>query len=184
MKLQEGENIVHELKPEPKILWIWFFTRCLPLCIIGIATAGLVATFLGTETDVFESGSVLKWVIVGVLWVAFLTSIGVVYCIYLRRTYVYYVTTQRCVFHGGILRRVERSVPYHKITDVEMSQNIIERVLGISTLNIFTPGTGSMYPGSPFGGQRAEVSFVGLTDNEAPAATINEILRKFKATGE
>ncbi|MFH2137454.1 MAG: hypothetical protein ABII88_02960 [Candidatus Omnitrophota bacterium] len=38
---------------------------------------------------------------------------------------------------------------------------------------------------SPYGGgQKAEISFIGLKDNESPAATINEILRKFRATGE
>jgi len=64
-----------------------------------------------------------------------------------------------------------------------MSQNIIERLLGISTLKLFTPGTGSMMV-SPFGGQKAEISFVGLSDNETPAESINNILRKFKSTGE
>ena len=64
-----------------------------------------------------------------------------------------------------------------------MSQNIVERILGISSLKIFTPGTGSMIF-SPFGGQRAEISFVGLKDNEAPSISINEILRKYKSTGE
>lgn len=109
--------------------------------------------------------------------------LALIYCRVLRKTYVYYVTDQRCVFHGGILRRIERSVPYHKVTDVEMSQNIVERILDISTLKVFTPGTSSMQT-SLFGGQRAEISFDGLKDNETPASTINEILRKFRATGE
>ena len=108
--------------------------------------------------------------------------LGMIYCEFLRRTYVYYITNQRCVFHGGIIRRIERSVHYHKVTDVEMSQHIIERILGISTLNIFTPGTSSRAGDSSF--QKAEISFVGLKDNESPAETINGILRKFRATGE
>lgn len=109
--------------------------------------------------------------------------IGLLYSECLRRTYVYFVSNQRCVFRGGIIVRVERSVPYHKVTDVEMRQNIVERMLGISKLNIFTPGTASVV-NSPFGGPRAEISFVGLADSETPAATINETLRGFKATGE
>ncbi len=87
----------------------------------------------------------------------------------------YYVTNQRCVLHGGIWRKTVRSIPYHRITDVEASQNAIEQLLGISSLRIFTPGTG---------GQGAEISFEGLKDNQTPAASINEILRKFEATGE
>jgi len=64
-----------------------------------------------------------------------------------------------------------------------MSQNIIERVLRISSLKIFTPGTASMRV-FPFTGQHAEISFVGLADNEPSAAVMNEILKKYKTTGE
>ncbi len=71
---------------------------------------------------------------------------------------------------------------YHKITDVERSQNIIERILDISTLNIFPPGTSSRSTDSS--AQKAEISFVGLKDNESPADSINRILSKFRATGE
>lgn len=177
MKPQEGEDIIHQLRPEPNILVIWFFTKCLPTAFIG----GFI-TFIAFSVllrDIFLGVSIIVSVIAPIILILVL-----IYCSYLRSTYIYYVTNQRCIFHGGILRRIERSVPYHKITDVEMSQNIIERVLGISTLNIFTPGTGSMYQGSPFRGQKAEISFVGLKDNETPAESINQILRKFKATGE
>ena len=133
---------------------------------------------LGSDSDFAFASVFIGAAVVG------LPCLGLVlvYCRYLRRTYVYYITNQRCVFHGGIIRRVERSVHYHKVTDVEMSQNIIERILGISTLNIFTPGTSSRGSDSSF--QKAEISFVGLKDNESPADTINGILRKFRATGE
>nr|MBC8379078.1 PH domain-containing protein [Planctomycetota bacterium] len=105
-----------------------------------------------------------------------------IYCYFLKRTYVYTITNRRCDFSGGILRHVRHSVPYHKITDVEMSQNIIERMLGISSLGIYTPGTGSMNSGGS--GRRPEIAYVGLKDNETPAEMINSILSNFKATGE
>ena len=123
--------------------------------------------------------SLYTWLIAGILFL-----IGnVIYCVYLRRTYAYFITTKRCIFHGGILRRVERSVPYHKITDVEQSQTIIERGLSIASLRIFTPGTASVRS-TPFKGQVAELNFVGLRDTEPPSETINEVLRRFEATGE
>ncbi len=188
MRLQEGENIIHELRPEPKVLWIWLFTKCIPFAFVGAFLTFWCFAFFGgmfavaTKSDSpwpIVNGGIAALIVAPILFI-----IGLIYCKYLRQTYVYSITNRRCVFQGGILRRVERSVPYHKITDVEMSQNIIERIFGISSLKIFTPGTGSMYPAFPFGGQRAEISFVGLRDNETPAITINEILRKFKATGE
>ena len=61
-------------------------------------------------------------------------------------------------------------------------QNIIERLLGICRLNIFTPGTASM--GGPWGGQRAEIVFVGLKDAQKPEEIITNILKTYRSTGE
>ena len=180
MKLQEDENILHEMRPEKIILAIWFFTKCLPIAVPAGFAGGLGTGFLATlpsDAD-FAFGS--AFIGAGILGLPALV-LALIYCRYLQRTFRYYVTSQRCVFTGGIIRRIQRSIPYHKITDIEMSQNIVERVLGISTLNIFTPGTASV---SDAGFQKAEISFVGLKDNEKPAVSINQILRKFRATGE
>ena len=184
MKVQDGEEILHELVPEKNILWIWLFAKALPAGLVGAGAAfvlggvsGILFNF-GGESDFSLIGGIVGAIVIGL---GFLMLV-LIYCEFLRRTYVYYITNQRCVFHGGIIRRVERSVYYHKVTDVERSQNIIERILGISTLNIFTPGTSSRVDSSPF--QKAEISFVGLKDNEGPAEAINGILRKFRATGE
>ncbi len=173
MKLQADEQVLHEMKPAPGLVTLWFFTRCLPVSAGGGAIGFFVWSMATEEVAPGISGACIA--------AASVLSTMFIYHVYLRRTYVYYVTNQRCIFHGGILRRVERSIPYHKITDVEMSQDIIERAIGISTLNLFTPGTAST--GSS-GGRGAEISFVGLSDNQTPAATVNDILRSFKATGE
>ncbi len=188
MKVQEGETIIHELRPESAVLGLWFFTKCLLAAFVGgflcfwcFGFFGGILIGVARRTDSsfpLAAGAVMALIVALVVLV-----LGLVYCSFLRKTYVYYITNQRCIFHGGILRRIERSVHYHKITDVEMSQNIFERILGISSLKIFTPGTASMKM-SPFGGEKAEITFVGLRDNELPAATINGILRTFKATGE
>jgi len=175
MKLQEGETVIHELRPEPAVLGAWLFDKCLaPATVVG-GLCGVLFVLIEISAAMMIGGFIAGTV-VGLLP-------GLVYCAALRETYVYYITDRRCVFHGGILRRVRRSVPYHKITDVEMSQDIIERALGLSSLNIFTPGTGSIRASSP-GGQRAEISFVGLRDSETPAHTINGMLKKLRATDE
>ena len=190
MRLMEGETVIHELQPSPSLLVIWFFTKCLPWAIAAAGIAALVVAIVnesakGPSADDDSRSAPL---IVAAAFVLFL-ALPLIYCVFLRQTYVYLITNQRCVFQGGILRRTERSVPYHKITDVERKQNIVERILGISTLNIFTPGTASMPMNmslslTSLGGQRAELSFVGLKNTNAPAASINEIVRQFKATGE
>lgn len=193
MRLQEGERILHELRPEAPLLGIWFFTKCLPAGLVGAFLAFWFSAVIGVIAGIFDGvpsrdphwpfsagGSIA---LIGGTVVLVCLVCALIYCGYLRRTYVYYVTNQRCIFRGGILRRVERSVHYHKITDVERSQTIVERLLGISTLKIFTAGTSSL-PVFPFGGERAEITMVGLKDNETPAATIHGILKNFRATGE
>jgi uncharacterized membrane protein YdbT with pleckstrin-like domain len=187
MKVQEDELIIHELRPESAILGVWFFTKCLLAAFVGgflcFWCFGFFGGILGAARRTDSSFPLAIGAIMALVVALVVLVLALVYCAFLRKTYLYYITNQRCIFHGGILRRIERSVHYHKITDVEMSQNILERILGISSLKIFTPGTSGVKM-SPFGGERAEITFVGLKDNETPAATINGILRRFKATGE
>ncbi|MDH5389182.1 MAG: PH domain-containing protein [Gammaproteobacteria bacterium] len=94
-----------------------------------------------------------------------------IYLIYLRKTYRYVITNRRCIFIGGILKRIERTVPYKKITDIQRSQNIIERMLGIWNVQIFTPGTASMQIGQAKA--KAELNFDGLLNSEELYETIN-----------
>ena len=185
MKLMEGEEVLMEMEPELKLLGIWFLKACLGT----IATIGLLFLILspafGGIFEIFSDAKrkLLTFVLPVVIGTAlFIMIVTFIYCIYLRRTYRYTLTNRRVIFSGGILRYVRHSVPYHKITDVEMSQNIIERMLGISSLGIYTPGTGSMSSGGS--GRQPEIAFVGLKNNEAPSETINSILSKFKATEE
>tara|TARA_B100000929_G_C15494267_1_gene415495 strand:- start:858 stop:2216 length:1359 start_codon:yes stop_codon:yes gene_type:complete len=93
----------------------------------------------------------------------------------LRKTYVYYITNQRCVFQGGIIKKIRRSIPYNKITDVEISQNIAERLLGITSINIHTASMGT---------HKSEISFVGLKDAETPLTDINNNMESGSAEKE
>ena len=175
------------MKPGKKILVIWFFSKC-----IIRAVAGLFIYFWASFFLIIILGVMGYEVESGLLWSknSFLIALIAIFIVlimyynHLLDTYTYYITDRRCVFRGGILQRIERSVPYHKITDVEISQNIVERILKISSLRIYTPGTASMRK-SLFGWKHGpEIEFVGLEDSETPANTVNEALKAYKATGE
>ena len=102
-----------------------------------------------------------------------LTSIIIqIYLIFLRKTYRYIITNRRCIFVGGILKRIERTVPYKKITDIQRSQNIIERILGIWNVQIFTPGTASMQVGQAKA--KAELNYDGILNSEELYEAINK----------
>lgn len=94
-----------------------------------------------------------------------------IYLYYLKKTYRYIITDRRCILIGGILKRIERSVPYKKVTDIQRSQNILERMLGIWNVQIYTPGTASMQVGHAR--TKAEINFDGLVNSEELYEAIN-----------
>ncbi len=173
MRLHPDEKMVLELRPARGLIVLWLISRCLPL---ALGVGGLVL-FITSSI----AGDLLPGVYVGCPVAAVTFALSAVYHVFLRRSYAYYITSRRCVFHGGILLEVERSVPYHKITNVETSRNIIERAVGISRPNLIAPGTGGARSGLD---RLAEISFVGLRDSETPAWTVSNMLRSSEATDE
>lgn len=185
MKFSENEKILHDIKPEQKLIAIWFFTKCLTH---GLATAFIpmmvwwfYATFANlSKVIIFEEYSF--FIKMGLLLLGIGISISYLYNRALINTISYYVTDRKCVWSGGILRKVEHSVSYHKITDIERSQNLIEQILKLSTASLFTPGTSSMGAGL---GARAktmpELMFEGLAPEVSSqvSETINENVRKY-----
>lgn len=184
--LHEGEKILFQGKPEKSILVLWFFTKCLGFCfIVGFLILWASLFFGGIFQGAIKGQEQPSfWFIIPTLIIALPTCflISIVYCIALRETYNYYVTNERCIFEGGIIVKKKRSIPYHKITDAEIYQNIIERILNIYRLNLFTPGTASMW--GAWGGQRAEIVFAGLKDAQKPEEIITNILKTYRSTGE
>ena len=183
MKLQDGEKIILENGPEKAILGIWFFTKCIMYTVFSSFMTFWVFGFFGgifavvTETKDFNpmalGGGFTLLVVVIIFPLSFF------YISILRKTFHYIITNRRCIFQGGIIKRVERSIPFHKITDVERSENIFERFLGISRVKVFTPGTASM-AFNAFGRQASEITYEGLSDAEEMGEIINDNIRKFR----
>ncbi len=127
------------------------------------------------EDDVYQMEHPFKIFVEYWGWAVILTILSMIiiqiYFVYLRKTYRYMITNKRCIFIGGILKRTERSVPYKKITDIQRTQNILERALGIWNIQIFTPGTASMAVGQRKA--QAELNFDGLLNSEKALAAIN-----------
>ncbi len=207
MRLDDGEVLELEARPNGKILVMWFLTKTITYSLATMFFLFSIMFFVnavnmisaeegskesnteivqddvsteGVEDSVdcgskriahpFEAmveqwGSSLALVCVAAVLIQ-------IYLAYLRRTYRYVITNRRCIFVGGILKRIERSVPYKKITDIQRSQNIIERMLGIWNVQVFTPGTASMQIGQAKA--RAELNFDGLTNSEEVYEAINK----------
>lgn len=183
--LDEGEKILWEGEPVSSVVGIWFLTKGLWFAFMGGFLVFWCFGFFGgmwaaaTKQEQFNpfltAVGVLKWVVPLCLAVAF------AYLIQLRRSYRYFVTNQRVVFIGGLLRKKRRSVHYHKVTDVEVSQNLLEQIAGLRSLKIFTAGTSGM---GGWGMERAEIEFQGLKEADQAERLINNTLKSYRATGE
>ena len=160
---QEGEKRLYEGYPETAILVVWFFRA---LLIAIFFSFFLIPFFAIINRSYFDNIFFYYFIIfIPILLIVF------AYQIALRRSYYYYITNERVILEGGILLKKIKSVPYHKITDVSIFQNIIERALDISTVNIHTAGTGVQIP---------EIRFFGLRTPEKPHAIIVNELKVFK----
>jgi len=164
MRQLENENIIHELRPHRNIIIYWSLRYLLFVAIFFLVFGLPFLNIMKIALSIFVM-LIFLLIYFALILLAF----------FLRKTYVYYITDKRCVFEGGILRRISHSVTYNKITDVEVSQNILERIMGIATLKIQTAGLG--------GKDKSELEFVGLTDAETPAAEVSK-LKQAQETGK
>lgn len=199
MRLDNGETIELDIKPDEKILAVWFFTKTITYSLATMFFVFMALFFINTinltsedfkenKGEVIQGESSIEtveepnekeiehlffvdywpWALGLVVLVSMLIQL---YLVYLRLSYRYIVTNRRVIFIGGILKRIERTVPYKKITDIQRSQNILERMLGIWNVQVFTPGTASVQMGQAKA--KAELNFDGLLNSEDVYEAIN-----------
>lgn len=175
MELQKSEKILYRGGPTGSLLIVWFFTKVLLYTGIfwfllfwasGFFGGLLFLTFAPTSTpNILSVWGAIPFILP-------LFALGAfIYTYYLRKTYNYFVTSQRVVFEGGIIIKKKKSVPYDKITDIVISQTILEQIAGIRSLEIQTAGTG-------YG--RAEISFVGLDETTKPQSLMLKSMKSYK----
>ena len=90
----------------------------------------------GFSVTWFAFGSVLLYSF-GVLW-------AWIYNVYAYRFYRYSVEESCLKVEKGIIWKTYKSIPYKKIQNVDISRGVLDRILGLSNLNVQTAG--SSYP--------------------------------------
>ncbi len=108
----------------------------------GVASWGLGAVGYSSQVGGAVVGLL---VIVGLVWVALY-----------YRLWVYQVRADAIYLERGVVTHVRSLVPYVRIQHVDTSQSPIERMLGLSTLVVYTAGS-----------RGADVSIPGLLPDEA-----------------
>lgn len=116
--------------------------------LVGAVVAGLAVTWLLGAlgiTQQFGAVAVGLFVVVGLVWV-------VLY----YRLWHYQIRADAIYLERGVVTHVRSLVPYVRIQHVDTKQGVLERMLGLSTLVVYTAGS-----------RGADVSIPGLMPEEA-----------------
>jgi membrane protein YdbS with pleckstrin-like domain len=129
------------LSPRIQVLWAVRvgITSLVLGAIVGFALAGL-------NRDP-RLGSVVVLVVM---------ALGTVWVVLYYRIWVYQIRDDAIYLERGVVTHVRTLVPYVRIQHVDTSRGPVERLLGLSTLVVYTAGS-----------RGADVSIPGLTPEEA-----------------
>ena len=123
-----------EFRPRKVLLFFWLlwtglgtFVGC---CVLGGFCFGLVL-----DISLFYGLLILP--------VGFLVG---VYCVLYFFSIHYSIDGRYVAKASGVLWKVRRSVPLEKITNIDVRQGPVERLLGFGRIWIFTPSTGGVSP--------------------------------------
>ena len=110
-----------------------------PKAMVGYWIIAAIATVAAIVAGVFIPEPITWTVGLGIaaaLWVSL-----IVYFFYLRLSIDYRLTTQRLIFRRGILHQVTNRTEMIDIDDVQVTQGLVERMLGVGTIRLLSSDT-------------------------------------------
>jgi uncharacterized membrane protein YdbT with pleckstrin-like domain len=160
------------MNPSPKYL----IRMRLVVTIIAVAIlAGglLLAALLAAGGEVRVRGALLMLFIVAVLdgawWLVVMFLLGPYY-----RSLRYEIQDDEVVVHAGIWTKSVKHVPYRTVTNLTVKRDVLDRWLGLGTLNVQTAGMS--------GQTGAEEHLVGLADVQNVYDGVATELRRFRGS--
>jgi membrane protein YdbS with pleckstrin-like domain len=100
-----------------------------------------------------------------------LVLFGVVRALLLYRSWTYVVRADSLFLGRGVFTRVRTVVPYVRVQHIDTKRSPLERLLGLSTLVVYTAGS-----------RGADVTIPGLTPDRA--ATLQQRLERLTTESE
>jgi len=150
------------VKPEKEQKTLWFIGWAIPF-VLGLI---LWVVLLLTEVDkLIFSLCVVGWLI---LMIPILLWIPAFY-----RSLEYVVDNDSVKMKKGVFWRKRVTVPYTKITNVDVTQGPVQRMLNIGRIHVQTAGAGGAQ------GAKAELKLLGVRDLDGLKDTIMERVRGY-----
>jgi uncharacterized membrane protein YdbT with pleckstrin-like domain len=153
MELRASERELYQGRPSWRALMSFY--------LLGIGVAVLVVVILGLLADSWGSATGIAAVIVGLTLV-----IG-----YLRRIATkYLITTQRLRISRGIVSKKVQETRLERVQNVNYQQGVIDRVLGVGTVDFDTAGTDD-----------SEFRFAWVNDPEQVVRAVDQAVEEARA---
>jgi len=132
----------------------WIVGSTIAAAVVGAIITGM-AFAVGAGTSYLATGLRAAARLGGAAF-ALLVLIGVVRAVLLFRSWSYVVRADSLYLSRGVLTRVRTVVPYVRVQHIDTTRGPLERLLGLSTLVVYTAGS-----------RGADVTIPGLTPDRA-----------------
>jgi hypothetical protein len=147
----------------------WIVRSAVGAGFLGAIAAGL--TFVVGAVTTSLSEGIRTPATVGGAVVALVLLLGIVRAVLLYRSWTYVVRPDSLYLSRGVFTRVRTVVPYVRVQHVDTRRSPLERLLGLSTLVVYTAGS-----------RGADVRIPGLTP--AGASTLQQRLERLAIESE
>lgn len=179
---------MNHLHPKAKLLFFWTFVTKY-LVIFGI----IFFYIIGSIAPLLFRGQVVTPFISLILIFGSLFSLLVfflyLWAIWTYNNYRYQLTEDVLKIERGVIWKKYSSVPYERIQNVDIHRGILDRLLGLSDLQIQTAGysgfprsgRGSLF-GSLFGGEHAVEGRLPGLDTQTAGQLREELIKRTRGT--
>jgi hypothetical protein len=132
----------------------WLIRSTIGAGVVGVVAAG-IAYGVGTETAYLPGNGRTAARVGGAVFALFVLY-GVVRAVLLYRSWEYVVRADSLYLSRGVFTRVRTVVPYVRVQHIDTARGPLDRLLGLSTLVVYTAGS-----------RGADVTIPGLTPDRA-----------------
>lgn len=153
------------LKPENEQKTLWIIDWAIP-SIIGLIVWVILALFV--ERVVFGL-CLAGWLIVTLLILLWIPAF--------YKSLEYVIDSDSVKAKSGVFWRKNVTIPYTKVTNLDVTQGPLERMFDIGTIHVQTAGAGGQE------GAKAELKLVGMRELDGLKDTIMEQIRGYTISG-
>ena len=162
-KSSKGENIMGKLtlRPEKEQRTLWYITW---VVVFVIGTLFLIVTpFFAREIIILFGIFLFVWLIIMILVAIWIPAAF--------KALEYMIDDDGVKMRGGVVWKKYVTVPYSKITNVDITRGPLQRLYNMGTIHVQTAGAGGKQ------GEKAELKLTGIRDLEKVRKVIIENIK-------